>query len=65
MSSEGSHYEASQLGHGSGQKINTSVSHQHQGSGGGAGLCDESIVKDDNWIKVLIVDRGTSSLLKT
>ena len=65
LSSEGSPHEASQSGHDGGQKISTSASHRDQGGGGGAGLCYRSNVKDGSWIKAQLVDRSTSSLLKT
>jgi len=62
---EGSPHEASQSSHGDSQTINTSASHRDQGGGSGAGLCDGLTVKNDSSIKILIVDRGASTLLKT
>jgi len=63
MSREGSPYEASQSGHGSGQRINTSASHRNQGGRGGADLCNGSTIKNGSSIKAP-VDRDISSLLK-
>ena len=65
LSSEGSPHEASQSGHDGGQKISTSASHRDQDGGGGADLYYRSNVKDGSSIKAQLVDRSTSSLLKT
>jgi len=64
LSSEGFPYEALQSVQGGGRDSNTGVSHRDHGGGGG-GLCDESAVKEGTSIKTPIVDKGTSSLLKT
>ena len=50
MSSESSPHEASQSGQ-SGDRNNTGTSRRDHGGGGGAGLRDESAVKDDSSIK--------------
>ena len=64
LSSEGSPHEALQSGQGGGRGSNTTTSHQVHDGRGGAGLCDGSVVKEGSSIKVIIVDRGVSFLLK-
>jgi len=56
-------HESPQSGRGGDRGSSTSASRRDHG--GGVGLHDESAVKDDSSIKARIVDRGTSSLLKT
>ena len=65
MSSEGPLHQASQLGQGGGRDSNTYTSHRDHGDRVGAGLHDGSTIKDGSSIKVQIVDRDTSSPLKT
>ena len=64
LSSEDSPHEAPQSGQGGGCDSNTGTSYR-DGGGGGAGLCDGSTVKEGSSIKAPIVDKDTSSLLKT
>ena len=65
MSSEGTPHEASQSGQGVGRGSNGGTSHRDHDGGGGADLCNESIVKDGNSITAPIADRDASSMLKT
>ena len=63
LSNDGSPHKVSQSGHGGDRKINTSASHRDHDGGGGAALRDGSAVKNGSLTQ--IVDRGTTSLLKT
>ena len=67
MSSVKSPHEPSQSGHGGGLRtIDRASGPSHgDGGGGGAGLRDESDIKDGSSIKAQIIIRGASSLLKT
>jgi len=65
LSSAGSPHKAPQSSQSDGRVSITGTSHRDHHGGGGGGLCDGSAVKEGSSIKALIVDRGTSSLLKT
>ena len=49
-------HESSQSGQSGGRDSNAGTSHRNHSGGGGTGLCNESVVKDDSSIKGQRVD---------